>query len=485
MLGINCELVGTPDPTAGSANRVGYIKLSRKADLESSSSSASWTLGPAAASVALVRVLALVLQGASLVMLAHVLGTHDFGIFSLVLLVQSVIAVVSNLGILTSSQYEVGRRQLSVENVAAASLVATATGCVLLVPPSAFALSSFYASALPELPVNLFVLGILAGPIRLCYEALLGVFIGTGDIRGQSLIAVAGPGTLIVLLLIAMFTIGLSLAVGVFVWLASQLTVLGVALLRLRRHGHLPTPWQAGERGRMWAVFLQLGLGAYASYVAYWASMRLDRVALSISGGAEAVGIFSLAAWVAESFALLSMAVGSVLFPRLASDPSSRVASYLPVATRTVLAVSAAVSIGTFLILVVLAQRLGGTLAAALPVLAVILPGYLLFGLFGIFINYWITRRRTARPAVFYAAAAAGRTIVIIFLYDSVGIVGVAAAMSAVTAIVAIAAAAWVARDLGISTATVLIPRATDIRRALDLTLGIAGRLRPQARANS
>ena len=437
-----------------------------------------WPIGPAAASISLVRAGALLLQGTALVLLAHTLGVHDFGVFSLVLLVQSLIAVVSNLGILTSSQYQIGRRELSVEHVAAASLVATAIGCVLLVPPSSFMLSSLYAVALADLPVNLFVLGILAGPIRLCYEAMLGVFIGTGDLRGQSLVAAAGPATLMVLLLVLKFTVGLSLPIAVFAWLGSQVAVLAVALLRLRRHGRLLAPSQTIERGRVWAVFLQLGLGAYASYVMYWASMRLDRVGLSVVGGAEAVGLFSLAAWVAESFALLPMAVGSVLFPRLAVDPRSQVATYLPAATRTVLAAAAALSIPTLFVFGIVSHALGGILVSALPVLVLILPGYLAFGLFGIFISYWIAERRTATPAVFYTAAAIGRTIVILLLFEPLGIAGVAAATSVVSALIAFVAAASIARDLGIPTSALLVPQATDARRAFTVSLRAVGRLR-------
>lgn len=418
------------------------------------------------------------MQALALIVLAQSLGAHDFGVFSLVLVVQSLVAVVSNLGILTSSQYHVGRGELNVEQVAALSLAATAAGCVLLVPPSGFMLSWLYPGVFPDLPLGLFVLGVLAGPIRLGYEALLGVFIGIGDVRGQSLTAVTGPASFLAILSAGALTVGLSLPVAVVAWFVSQATVLVVALIRFRRHGRLLPPGQVTGDRRVWAALLRVGVGAYASYVAYWITMRIDRVALSAAGGADAVGIFSLAAWIAESFALLPMVIGSILFPRMAADARSSIAGYLPIATRTVLAVSGALAAVTVLAFAGLALALGETILLALPLLVLILPGHILFALFGVFINYWITQGRAALPAAYYAIAGIAKAAIVLILFDAVGLIGVAAAMSLVGAATALVAARAVARDLGVSTSALLVPGIADLRRAAEAALRVLAPLK-------
>lgn len=428
-----------------------------------------------------MRVLALAIQGLTVVVLARSLGARDFGAFSLVLVVQSLIAVVSNLGILTSGQYHVGRRELSAQQVATAGLAATAAGSVLLVPPAAFMLSWLYPTAFRDLPLGFFVLAVLAGPIRLGYEALFGVFIGTGDVRGQSISSITGPAAFLAILAIAGLSLGLSLPVVVGGWFLSQVAVLAVSLVRLRRHGLLLAPALVTRDPEIWTALLRVGLGAYASYVAYWVTTRVDRIALSVAGGAEAVGIFSVAAWVAESFALLPMVVGSVIYPSMAVDTPVRIAGYLPAATRAVLAASGALAVPTLAAFGVLAIVLGDTLGLALPVLAVVLPGYLLFSLFGIFINFWVARGRTATAAVYYLIAGIAKSAVVLALYDEIGLLGVAAGLSIVGAVATVVAAHQIARDLGVRTAVLLTPGSGDLRRAVGAALDLVRRLRGPA----
>lgn len=440
------------------------------------------TLAPAAASVAIVRVLALVLQGATLVALAHALGPGGFGVFSLVLVVQSLIAVVSNLGVFTSTQYHAGRRVVDVQRVAAASLVVTVVGSLVLVPPSGFVLSWLYQAVLSDLPFDLFVIGVMAGPIRLASEAMLGVFIGTGDVRAQSALAVVGPASFFAIVAVLALTIGISLPAAVFAWLASQIAVLGLSLFEFRRHGGLGAPAQVVADAGIWSGVARLGAGAYATYVAYWITTRLDRVALNVVGGAYAVGIFSLAAWVAESFALLPTAVGAVIFPRLAADPESGGSRYLPLASRAVVGTSFAIAVPMVLALAALSSVLGGTLRLAIPVLILILPGYILFGLFGIFTSYWMAHGRTGIPAVFYLAAAGGRVLATLLLYPRLGLLGVALAMTVVGSAAALVAAASIARRSGVPVASIFVPRIADLRAAAATPQMLVSQLRASGR---
>lgn len=435
------------------------------------------SLAPAAASVAFGRITALLLQGCALLLLSQTLGSRAFGVFSLVLVVQGLMAVVSNLGIFASGQYRAGRRDMDIGHVAAASLAATAVGSVLLVPPSAFILSWLYPAVLSELPFELFVIGVLAGPIRLGYEALLGVFTGTGDVRGQSAIALAGPAVLLAILVGAAAASGLTLSVAVLAWLVSQLAVLALAVIALRAHGPLGSPREALMDRSLWSGLLAVGAGAYATYVAYWVSMRLDRVALNVVGGPETVGVYALAAWVAESFALLPTAVGAVLFPRIARDPATA-GPFVAAASRAVLGVSIAIGVVVLLGAAIIAAALGGPIASAVPVLAVILPGNILFGLFGIFTSYWMAVGRTARPAAYYAAAAAARIVVIFVVFEPFGIAGVGAALSAVSAVAVVAAAVQVARAMRVPVSALLIPGVDDARRAVRASASLLGSMR-------
>lgn len=416
------------------------------------------------------RASALLLQGLALLLLAHALGLRDFGIFSLVLLVQGLVAVVSNLGVLGAGQFQAGLRD--VQRVAAASLLATVASSALLIPPCALVLSWAYPTLLPDLPFGLFVIGLLAAPVRLAQEVILGVFVGMGDIRAQALLSLANPALLLGSLLVLALSGGISLDGAVIAWLGAQLGTLGLTLVQLRRHGQLHAPSAVAHDRAIWSAMLRLVPGAYFTYVVYWLVMRADRFALNLVGGPEAVGVLSLAGWVAESFALVSTAVGAVIFPRL-RDEGFR-GTHVRLATRSMIAVSVLLAVPTMLLFAIAAVVLDSpALRAAVSVLVILLPGYVLFSLFGILASFFWANAQTGMPALYYGGATLAKLAVVALIYPYAGILGVAFGLSAVSAISAVLGVWAVARSIGASTLDLLVPEASDVGRIVTTTRAI------------
>ncbi len=425
--------------------------------------------GRGAARVATARFGALGLQAVTLVLLARWLGTQAFGVFSLALAVQSLVTVVANLGILTASQYHTGKGT-SPERVVTAALVATVVGTLVLAPPASFVLSWLHPWLLPDLPLDLLVLAIVAGPVRLAFETLLGAFIGTGRIEAQVRSAFVAPGSLLVLVGLVLIVGRLDAATAVEAWLLSQIVSLAYALRLFGATERVMAPRAIiGDRG-LWREVVRVGIPGYFIYLMYWAAMRLDRFAFNAAGGVEVLAPYALAAWVAESFILLPTAIANVIFPRMANEDVVAANELTTRGVRTTLLVAAGLVPPALIGMWLIAHLLGGSvLAEALVILVVILPGYILFTPVAVFTSYLTARGRISLAAAYYAAVAFTKVVAIVAFYRAAGPTGGILAIAVVSAAGGIVAALHMSRLFGRSLASVLVPGRADVARVASL----------------
>ncbi len=414
-----------------------------------------------------------------MLLLARALGAEDLGLFSLVLVVQSLVAVVANAGMFAVTQYHAASEEIPLERTVAAGVVGTTVATVILVPPLSFVLASAHPLLLPGLPLDLLVLGLLAGPLRIGFETLIGVFIGRGDPRAQAWLSLLNAAAFTIPVA-ALFSVGaLDLDIAVRVWVAAQVVSLVGALLAFRRISRLAPPGTVGLDARLWREVLRLGLGAYLVYFLFWASLRIDRVALNVTAGADALGAFAIAGWVSESFNLVPAAVANVLYPRLAALEGGRDATDVGRAVRTTigvlalaaLPVASLVGIGSVVIA-------GPSFSSTFPLLLVLLPGQVLFTSVLVLVNLSIARRVPLVGALYYGAVAVARIGLILALARPAGLLGAMSAVGAAMVVIGLMAGAHLARWLGCDLETVLVARPADLARAVRAVVG-ALRLRP------
>jgi O-antigen/teichoic acid export membrane protein len=417
------------------------------------------------------------MQAASLLLLARVLGPADLGIFTLVLVIQSLVAVVANAGMFAVTQYHAGSDELPLDRTVAAGLVGTIVATAMLVPPLSFVLAWSYPTFLPGLPFELLVLGLLAGPLRIGSETLLGALIGRGDPRAQALLSLVGAAALLVPLVIAAANGALDLGLAIRVWVAAQVATLAAAVLRVRRLSTIATPRSVALDPALWRGVVRLGAGAYFVYLLFWASLRVDRVALNLSGGAEALGMFAIAGWVAESLNLVPTAVANVLYPRLALAARGSETADIARAVRATIAALAILAI-PLVAFVGLASSLvaGPSFTGTLPLLLVLLPGQVLFATVAVLVNLTIARGTPTVGALYYAAMAVARIGLILALVRPFGLFVAMSAVGFAMAGIGVVAGIHLSRLLGCDARSVLLPRPLDVRA---MVATVAAVLRP------
>jgi O-antigen/teichoic acid export membrane protein len=272
---------------------------------------------------------------------ARYLGTTGQGIYSLAILLPTMLMLFLNLGIEVSTVYYIGRKEETLgtiykTNVISAlvlSLVSFLIGTLLIVFASDALFGSdtprgilfLCLSILPVLFLNIFLQSIYHG--RQDFKRLTGVLFFSQLLT-----------LLLMCLLIVVFQLGL---LGALIsTVTGHVTTLSVNWYLLRNNYGLN--WKSSRFSLEYVKKSVLyGIKNHLSNVATFLNYRADLIMIALFVNSAAVGIYAISVSVAEQLWFLSRAVSMVLFPKISSLTSEAERNRLTsVVGRSVLALS-------------------------------------------------------------------------------------------------------------------------------------------------
>lgn len=404
-------------------------------------------LGHRAARGAFVTLLAqglkILVQLASVVLLARLLTPHDYGLIAMVLAVIGVGEIFRDFGL---SSAAIQSPTLSREQRSALFWIngAIGTGLALLVVLLAPAVAAFYSQPDLEPIARILAPVFVANGFATQYRASL-----VRDLRFRSL-AVADIGSALVGLCAA--AVSALLGAGVMALVLQQLAQAACLLLLLA----LSARWLPGlpRRGAPVRQFLGFGGNLVGSQLVGYVANNLDTVIIGLRFGAAPLGIYS------RAFQLLMTPLNQVRSPltsvalpvlsRLADDPQ-RFNRYVQAGQR---------ALGYSLVAV-----LGLVVAAAEPITSVLLgsqwldaaPILRLLAIAGIFqtlafVGYWVyLARGLTRDLLHYSILSAVIRIVILLIGSQWGVIGVAVGYAVAPAISWPISLWWLSRRSGVA----------------------------------
>ena len=328
-----------------------------------------------------------------LLIVARGLGPEGAGIYTVALLLPSVMSQLLNLGLVSANVYFVASAQFPLTQVWAASrdlvlLMATlgmaiGAGLVLLIGEAAF----------PGIPITVLLLALLIYPTSLMAGLVSGLFQALQDFRAFNVAVLVQP----ILSLIGVCTLWLAgqmdIATVLIVVVLAHALALIVALVLLGRR----TPLTATGAARLEYLnpAIRYGIKAHLSNLMAFLNYRLDMFLVNLFAGPAAAGIYTVAVRLTEQLWMISQAVSTVIFPRLsamANDEATRRA-FTPLVARVVLwATMTAAGL-----LAVVAQPLisilfGTEFVGALSALLILLPGIVILSLGRVIANDFAAR---------------------------------------------------------------------------------------------
>jgi len=307
---------------------------------------------------------------ATSVVMARALGAEGRGHFALALLLPSMLATFSDLGVgAAGTRFTAARRWpapviLSSQALAGAirMLVAVLFGLGLII----FASDTLF----PGVPREFMLLGLIQIVLLIVASYVLPLLLGLGK----------GPTYSGLLVLSSALSLG-ALSVG---WVIAGLDV-RLALLLQVSTGFLMAAviWRTtcratGGLGRPSVSYLQaayrFGAGVHISSIANFAGTRLILLLVNGFTGAVGVGLFTIAQTASDRVYLLADAVGTILLPKIAEDPEGNSNRVTPVVFRITLIMVISVSLVLGLIADWLIRLLfTDTFAGSIPVLQLLL----------------------------------------------------------------------------------------------------------------
>lgn len=312
------------------------------------------------------------------IVVARCLGPEGKGIFTLVLLVPTLLVVLSNLGVGLSNNYHSASGKYKLSALVGNSFVLA--GIIGVIISAAFILfwhfspfdlfpevSPLYAyvilAAVPFNLLNLYLAGILFGKLKIRQINLAWILGGLVNLVGAVVILLALKQGILSLILLA-------IAVQVITSLLYIIILRGMTQYSLR--------FEPG----VFKGTIGYGVKGYVANTSTFLHYRVDQFMVGYFVGATQLGYYAVAVPLAELLVFIPRAISSILFPEVAGSTSERAAKLCAKVSRcTVL-----ISLLLCLLFAVGARVLVGVLygkqfLSSVTPLLILLPGVLLIAI--------------------------------------------------------------------------------------------------------
>jgi O-antigen/teichoic acid export membrane protein len=312
-------------------------------------------------------------------LVARWLGVEGKGVISLLLLVPNMLGLFLGGGIGVANVYHTGTQRWDVSTLAQNSMgmmiLATALG---IVGVGIAALSGVLSRILPNVPLPLLFVALIAFPVNLSRGYLAGILQGLQRIITVNIAAVIQSVITLLLNIVLIVVLDVGLIGALSASIIAGIINLAVVVWSLRRTGVRFRPvWNL----TVIRSTLGYGLRGYVGNILQFFDYRLDMFIVNYLLGAAGTGIYSVSVALAELLWYLPNAVGFVIFPKAATSRAEVMNRFTPRVFGITLALTLLGGVG----LVVVGQPFirivysADFLPAYGPLLA-LLPGVILMG---------------------------------------------------------------------------------------------------------
>lgn len=406
--------------------------------------------------------LALVLGGASSIVIARALGPTGRGVVAAATVAPAFVAAFLAVGFGIGATYFLSKGDLEPR-------VALGTAAIVSVAASAVGVATYLLGAtylrstlLHGIPEPFVVVGAAIIPASLFSRNLLSVAQGLRCVALWNVSNLLG-GSSVLLLYAALLVAGrfgaLQALVAIVVSTVIPAAIVGLWLLRIYPN------WIFRRQAAVRAI--RFGLVGEAGTLLQLVVYRLDVLIVTALLGFGALGLYAVAFTLSELLWQVPNAAALVLFPRVASERGDTAAltARLVRLTSALLLVEAAA--GAFMAPILIPWVFSERFVAAVPAFWILLPGGVVLGAAKLISAHLTGRGRPQQPALATAVAFILTVVLDLALIPRMGING--AAVASTIAYTASATVLWAAfvRDTGSPWQAMLIVRRDDWRFAI------------------
>jgi len=397
------------------------------------------------------------------VIMARTLGPAGKGLFSLSILVSGMVFVALNLGVGTASGYLLGRKKVSLEELAGNWLslsVVIGLGALVL---SLSLVRVVVPRFVPSVPLGNVVIALFAVPLAVLGLNFLLLFRANNDFLSFNVVDALHPVAFCVLFMgCAIFASSRLLQASIVAWLAAYVITGIGAILLMARFVRLTFRWNGPLVREALRFGVQQNFGNLLDVLNY----RFDMLLVNYFLNPAYVGYYSISVVIVEKIWYIPNILSAVLHPRVAhaGEESEANRDTATVSRITVLIVGvgcvAILLLGRFLVRLLYSDRF---LPAVTP-LFLLLPGIFMISLSKILTSD-LTARGYPRANMWAGLVAVVSNVISnVILIPRLALNGAALSSTISYSLYAVVIVTYFRRVTGVRLGTILVPTAHDVR---------------------
>ncbi len=406
---------------------------------------------------------------------ARLLGPHDRGLFTVLLLLPQTLVNFAKMGVAQANVYYIRRRGAAVATVASNSLVLCVVISGLLLLTCWLAGDWFLAPFTKGADRAAIWLALALVPFVMIESYFLSVLQAVEEFTAYNMQSIYKAVFGFVGIAVAL----LALHGRLWAALLSQVTVIAAAnlwlLYQVWRVAHFSWRWDA----RVGRDTLAFGLKSYLQTLAAHLHYRIDLYLIAYFLNPAQVAFYSIAVNMTNPILQIPDAVGTVIFPKLAgSSVASAQARTAMTCRHTIFVTAVAAVVYAAIGSQVLTLAYGAQYAPAIPPMLMMLPGIIMISLYQILTRNFTSQNRQQVNIVAASVALGVNTTLNLILIPRFGIVGAAASTAVSYSLAAITLLFLFVRESGGSVRGTVIIRGEDLARYPSMLLAAGNRFR-------
>ncbi|MCM3088670.1 flippase [Bhargavaea ginsengi] len=285
----------------------------------------------------------------SSVIIARTLGPQLQGVYTLVVLLPTMLVTFMNLGIGPATVYNIGSKKESIKTVIATNIILSSVIGVFSIFIGCIFIYFFKNSIFSGVPIRLLLCVLVIVPFLFLNSFLQAVYQGIQNFKRFNEIQVINKISQVILLIITLLILKLELNGALIAFIISSLFP---TFLIYRYFSKDDYKFEINNFSASLAKeYFSYGSKAHLSNIVSFMNYRMDILMISLFLNPYAVGIYNVAVSIGERLWVISSPISSALFPRISSLESENDKTILTVkVTRYVFYLSLIVGVFFFVI---------------------------------------------------------------------------------------------------------------------------------------
>lgn len=363
------------------------------------------------------------------VLIARILGPEKQGLYSLVILLPSMLMTLLNLGVGSATVYFTGKKKYDLQTIVSTNVILALILSMISIVVGVLVLFLFHNSIFNEVPITLLLLFLGILPILFFNSFLQSVFHGLEDFKTYNAIALLGQMINLITLIVFIYLLPLDLTGALISYTLGHIVtmILIISVLKAKTYKVTLNSFSFNFLKES----LSYGYKAHMSNIISFLNYRADILLIAFFLTPAAVGIYNVAIQIAERLWILSGPVATVLFPRISSTEKEVQNSLTAIVSRNVLFLSIIVGVLFYLLSDFFVWLLfGSNYIEASEIIRVLLPGITVFASERILSNSLAGKGRPELNLYTSLVTLTTNIILNVILIPKYGLVGAAFATS-------------------------------------------------------